>query len=162
MNGAFIINEVEDSTRLLFSSIGMTAQEIVIGRRDSLIVKMDEDTQALQEVVVTGYGAFDNEPEGYHGTSPVIGFSEFKDYLEQELVYPDEAKDKGIEGRVVLKVTISPIGKIDNIEVKRGLGYGCDQEAVRLIEDGPAWSPATKDGLNVEATVRIRVKFELE
>lgn len=162
MDGEFSIDQVNDSTRLVFSSVGMKTQEIVIGRRDSMTVKLIPDAQSLQEVIVTGYGAFDNEPEGYHGTSPVIGYPEFKNYLEQELVYPQEARDKGIEGRVVLKVTISPIGKIDSVEVKRGLGHGCDEEALRLIMEGPAWSPATQDGLNVEASVRIRVKFELE
>ncbi|MEQ9230687.1 MAG: TonB family protein [Cyclobacteriaceae bacterium] len=162
MSGYFELTSVDDSTRLDFSSVGMESLSITLGARDSLSVKLREDEQALQEVVVSGYGAFDNEPEGYFGASPVIGHAAFKDYLEEKLMYPEEARDKGIEGRVVLQLTISPIGQITNIEVKRGIGSGCDEEAIRLIREGPAWSPATQDGLNVETKVRVKVKFELE
>ena len=67
-----------------------------------------------------------------------------------------------MEGRVVLQLTISPIGNITDIEVKKSLGSGCDEEAIRLIEEGPKWEPASLDGVNVQSKIKIRIKFELD
>jgi len=67
-----------------------------------------------------------------------------------------------VEGRVVLQLTISRIGKITEIEVKRSLGEGCDEEAIRLVTEGPKWKAASRDGLNVETKLRVKVQFELD
>lgn len=161
LEGNYSISANDDDA-LIFTSVGMSTQEIQIGSRSTLDVNLSADTQALQEVVVTGYGTYDNEPEGFVGAKPNPDHASFKEYLEENLNYPEEAISKGVEGRVVLQLTISPTGNITNIEVKRGLGSGCDEEAIRLVQEGPTWQPATRDGRNVETTIRVRVKFELE
>ncbi len=161
LKGFYEIVATQDDV-LIFSSVGMTSQEISVGARSVLDVQMSSDSQALQEVVVTGYGTFSNTQEGYIGANPVISWEEFKTYLEEKLFYPEEAIGNGVEGRVVLQLTISRIGMITDIQVKKSLGYGCDEEAIRLIEDGPKWKPATRDGLNVETKIRVKVNFELE
>lgn len=160
--GGFVLDEVTDTTTLQFSTAGMISQELIVGRREEVDVRMDEDSEELQEVVVSGYGAFDNEPDGYVATHPVPDYKSFNEYIEENLRYPEEARSQGLEGRVILQLTISPTGTITEIEVKRGLSAECDEEAVRLIEEGPRWSPATRDGLNIETTVRVRIKFEME
>lgn len=160
LDGQFQL-DVNESQSLVFSSVGMQSQEVVVGARSVIEVYLTPDSRALQEVVVTGYGAYDNEKEGFIEAKPTMGHTEFKKYLEEELFYPEQAISNGIQGRVVLQLTISPTGNVTNIEVKRSLGYGCDEEAVRLINQGPRWSPATRDGVNVETKVRVRVKFEL-
>ncbi len=152
--------EVSDAQSLVISSVGMASQEIQVGARSSVEVYLAVDSAELQEVVVTGYGTTGNEPIGYREAFPTMGHMEFKTYLEEEMVYPEEAISQGVEGRVILQLTISPTGNVTNIEVKRSLGFGCDQEAIRLIKEGPRWSPATRDGVNVESKVRVRVKFE--
>lgn len=160
--GFFSMDEVTDSTVLSFDTPGMLSQDVVVGGREEMNVKMEEDTDALQEVVVTGYGAYENIEDGYVDASPVPDYKSFRAYLEENLVYPKEALDQGIEGKVVLQLTLSPTGNISNIEVKRGLSTECDQEAIRLIQEGPRWNPATRDGKNIGSRIRVRVKFELD
>jgi len=161
LDGAFEI-EASDEDELSFSSVGMASQELVVGSRSELDVQMQFDSQALQEVVVTGYGVFDNEQEGYDSPRPVSGWKEFDEYIEESLFYPEEAIGRGIEGRVVLQLTISRVGQIKEIEIKKSLGSGCDEEAIRLIEEGPNWRAASRDGISVESKLRVRVKFEMK
>lgn len=161
VDGKYQIN-VYDESALVFSSIGMQSEEVPVGERSQIDIDLESDSKELQEVVVAGYGAFDNDTEGFVEAMPTMGHEEFKKYLEEKLFYPEEAISQGIEGRVVLQLLISRTGNILDIEVKRGLGYGCDEEAIRLIKEGPKWSPATYDGINVESRVRVRVKFELK
>ena len=59
-------------------------------------------------------------------------------------------------------MNLDSTGAITSIEIKRNLGFGCDEEAIRLVKEGPGWEPAIKDGLNIASSVRVKVKFELE
>ncbi len=129
---------------------------------DNFFVSEEDEEMALQEVVVSGYGDYDNEPEGFVDAYPRPDYRTFKQYLEKNLQYPEAAKNQGVKGRVILQLTISPTGSITNIEVKRSLGSGCDEEAIRLIEEGPSWEPASRDGINIETRIRVRVKFDLD
>lgn len=129
---------------------------------DSFFASEEDEEVALQEVVVSGYGDYDNEPDGFVDAYPRPDYRTFKQYLEENLQYPEAAKNQGVKGRVILQLTISPTGSITNIEVKRSLGSGCDEEAIRLIEEGPSWEPASRDGINVESRIRVRVKFDLD
>lgn len=60
-------------------------------------------------------------------------------YIKQNLRYPDSALKYDIEGRVFVQFTINEDGTISNAKVIRGLGYGCNEEALRLIENMPRW-----------------------
>lgn len=94
-----------------------------------------------------------NKPE------PVNGMSNYKSYLENDLVYPEAATENKVKGNVVLDITIAPNGTIKNISVVKGLGYGCDEEAKRLVLTGPQWLPAVADGTPLEAHIEIKVRF---
>lgn len=148
--------------QLNFSFIGMESTDITMGDQSEINVVLESDVQALSEVVVTSYGGTKEEEQGYQSARPEIGMAEYKDYLERNLQYPEEAKERQIEGKVVLKLTINSLGEITEIDVKRNLGFGCDEEAIRLVKEGPNWLPAEKGGANVEGSVRVKVRFELE
>lgn len=92
---------------------------------------------------------------------PIGGMSNYKSYLENNIVYPQSAIDNKIKGAVVLEVTINPNGTIKTITIVKGLGYGCDEEAKRLVNEGPEWKPAAEDGKTIEATQQIKVRFKL-
>jgi bla regulator protein BlaR1 len=83
------------------------------------------------------------------------------DYMIDELNYPEEAKKKGIEGKVVASFLIDETGKTTNIQIKQSLGYGCDTEVARLILEMPDWTPAQKDGKAVAAEMALPVVFQL-
>ncbi|MCB0495030.1 MAG: TonB family protein [Cyclobacteriaceae bacterium] len=94
-----------------------------------------------------------SEPE------PMGGASNYKTYLENNIIYPEAATENKVKGNVVLDVAIAANGTIKSITVVKGLGYGCDEEAKRLVLTGPQWLPAVTDGTPVEAHIELKVRF---
>lgn len=90
------------------------------------------------------------------------GSEGLKAYLIENLRYPEQAKKDGVEGRVVVLFTVAEDGSIVNIEVSRGIGSGCDEEAVRVVKAMPKWKPAVKDGKPVAGQYALPITFKLK
>ncbi|MEP5611343.1 MAG: energy transducer TonB [Cyclobacteriaceae bacterium] len=99
-------------------------------------------------------------PDVYVRAQPVSGDIEFKKYLDENVVYPESAKNNTIKGTVIIDLTISETGEIINFDVKRSLGHGCDEEAIRLVREGPGWNPALRNGVPELDKVRVRIRFK--
>ncbi len=160
LGGDFTIENTENGNTLEFSLSGIRPKTVGIEDSEEITVVMGPDPSNLKEVLIIGYGqgvpsAVNQSPE------PESGEKEFKDYIQSNLVYPEEAKNQQIEGAVILKLTVSSDGTINNVEVKKSVSPGCDQEAIRLLREGPPWKPALYNGSPVEGSVRIRVPFYL-
>ena len=105
--------------------------------------------------------AASNELAGeYIAAEPERGMRAYQRYLRRNLVYPEAAKENSITGDVVLQVTINTDGSLGEIIVETSLGYGCDQEAIRLIREGRTWQAATRGGSPITDRVTITVSFE--
>lgn len=85
-----------------------------------------------------------------------------KTYLAKNLQYPQIAKENGVVGSVLVRFTVSKNGVPENFLVERGIGAGCDEEAIRLLKMMPPWKPATLDGEPIAAKQMIYVPFKLE
>jgi len=117
-----------------------------------------------KEVVVVGYGASDKD-------APYTKVDEMPQYPGGEealmkhilgnLKYPKTAKDKGIEGRVIIRFVISKTGEVTNVEVLRGLYPDCDNEGVRVIKSMPNWTPGKQDGKEVPVYFTIPIVYRL-
>ncbi len=83
-------------------------------------------------------------------------------FLNDQIRYPRLAKEKGTEGKVYLQFVVQPNGTLANIKVLRGLGDGCDEEAIRLVEQMPTWIPAEQEGRKVPLYYTLRVIFKLQ
>lgn len=70
---------------------------------------------------------------------PEGGFQQFQAYIEKEMKYPSLAIENKVEGTVEIQFTIKKNGNLTNFKVLKGLGYGCEQEAIRLLDEGPKW-----------------------
>jgi len=88
------------------------------------------------------------------------GKEAFKAYLKSNLVYPDEAKQKRIEGVVQLLAQIDDNGNVGEVTVEKGIGGGCDEEAVRLIKNVQFGSVKNR-GVRLKTRKRFRVEFKL-
>ncbi|MCG9910982.1 MAG: M56 family metallopeptidase [Flavobacteriales bacterium] len=99
---------------------------------------------------------FDKLPEFPGGQMEMVRF------IGNNLIYPQTAIESNIEGKVIVEFTVSTDGKIKNIQVKRGIGYGCDEAAMRVVEKMPDWIPAEKDGKKVAALMVLPIKFALQ
>jgi protein TonB len=89
------------------------------------------------------------------------GEEKLRKFITDNLVYPKEAKEKGIKGTVYLKFIVEKDGSISDVEVVRGIGGGCDEEAIRIIKMMPKWKPGNQGGESVAVKFTIPVKFIL-
>jgi TonB family protein len=101
------------------------------------------------------------ENSAYKTAQPVKGRRSYERYFKRNLKYPDAAKKNKIAGEVILVLNINTYGSITNIEVVQSLGYGCDQEAIRLIREGPEWVPGTRNNVVIDDKVMVSVPFKL-
>ena len=90
------------------------------------------------------------------------GMGELMKFLAQNIKYPPLAKESGIQGRVFINFVVEPTGKISNVKVLRGIGGGCDEEAVRVVESMPSWKPGKQRGKAVRVSYNLPVKFTLQ
>lgn len=83
-------------------------------------------------------------------------------YFATNLKYPTAASRAHVEGIVLVGFTVTKEGAIKDIVIDKGIGFGCDGEAVRLISKMPNWNPALKDGQPVDAKFALPISFVLE
>ena len=83
-------------------------------------------------------------------------------YIAENIRYPQEAKDIHIEGRVVVRFVVMEDGSIADVEVLRGIGGGCDEEAVRVVKTMPKWKAAVDGGKPVKAHYVLPINFVLQ
>ena len=82
-------------------------------------------------------------------------------YLNKNIKYPAEAKKEGIQGRVKVEFDVDENGKIQNVKATKGIGYGCDEEAVRVVEAMPKWKPARKNKVPIRMSYMMNINFAL-
>jgi len=83
------------------------------------------------------------------------------DFIIDNLKYPKAAKEAGVEGMVVVKFKIAEDGAVQEAKVVKGIGGGCDEEALRVVNLMPNWVPATQDGKRVATELTLPFKFAL-
>ena len=83
-------------------------------------------------------------------------------YVSNNISYPDMAKSIGVEGTVYVSFVVSELGKVEGVKVMRGIGYGCDEEVVKVVTKMPIWLKAGKNGGRaVKVRYNIPVRFKL-
>lgn len=83
-------------------------------------------------------------------------------YLANSIKYPEFANKSGIQGTVYTTFVVEKNGEITNVEILRGIGGGCDLEAIEAIKAMPRWKPGKQRGRNVRVQFNMPVKFILE
>ena len=83
-------------------------------------------------------------------------------WLSDNLTYPKEAKEKGIQGRVTLRFVVTPDGSLEDVEVVKSLDPICDQEALRVVKTMPKWIPGKQNGTPVYVYYSLPLVFKLQ
>jgi len=91
----------------------------------------------------------------------VGGNAAFFQYLQTNQKYPSLARQRHIQGRVMVEFTIQPDGSLTDARVLQKKGSGLDEEAVRLIKEAPKWEPATYQGKPIKQKMTLPVIFQL-
>ncbi|MBN2807100.1 MAG: TonB family protein [Prolixibacteraceae bacterium] len=93
---------------------------------------------------------------------PLGGFDLFKQYIEREQVYP-ESVDGGSRETLKVSFTVTTTGQLKNFNIEKAPGNAdFSNEAIRLLQNGPKWAPAVKDGIPVESQTTYRIVFRPE
>ena len=90
------------------------------------------------------------------------GDKKLLEYVAKSVKYPQIARESGIQGRVFVNFVIEPDGSVSNVKVLRGIGGGCDEEAVRVIKSMAKWKPGKQRGKAVRVTYTLPVNFKLQ
>lgn len=158
-----LTTENTKDTELVFSFIGMQSKEVEAST-DKVDVELEQDVSQLSEVVVVGYGAEDvkeKEIPTIEFATPEGGRVAYKKYLEKNIRYPELALQNEIEGKVTIQFTVEPSGKLTDFKVLKGIGYGCEEEVIRLIKAGPKWTATKRADEVVKDRVKVRLRFRL-
>ena len=90
------------------------------------------------------------------------GEAELFHYISKNIHYPQEAKEKGIQGRVFIGFVIEKDGSVSNIRNLRGVDSELDAEAIRVVKSMPKWKPGKHNGEFVRVSYQIPILFKLE
>ena len=90
------------------------------------------------------------------------GEQKLMEFIRNNVVYPQKAIDAGIEGRVFVEFYIEKDGTVSNPQVLRGIGHGCDEEALRVVGLMPKWFPGKQRGHAVRVRYTLPINFKLE
>lgn len=89
------------------------------------------------------------------------GMAAFYKYVERELKYPLQARQKGIEGKVEVQFVVEKDGSLSNVTAISGIGAGCDREAERVVRNVPAFNPGRQRGRPVRVQMVLPILFSL-
>jgi protein TonB len=126
---------------LLFNTSIIIAQE----NADTLSVDSDSTTFTIVEKIPIFPG----------------GESEMYKFLGEHMSYPEKARDKNVQGRVYVSFIVEKDGSISSIKVLRGIGSGCDKEAIRVVKSMPKWTPGYQKGKAVRVRYNLPILFKL-
>ena len=143
--------------------VRMEKNKVVMERTVTITPQQDVKLKMTFESVIK---AFDKEYEGVmvhfeEETEYPGGYEALQKFLREKVKYPSLALQNRIEGTVFVQFNISITGKISNVRILRGIGGGCDEEAVRVVKMMPNWSPNRFWNAASPCTFQIPVKFQL-
>ncbi|GHB80729.1 energy transducer TonB [Persicitalea jodogahamensis] len=117
------------------------------GKGDVIEVKPEEEKTLLFA---------EQQPQFFGGSQA------FANFLQKNLKYPRAAAQAGIQGKVFVEFTVSTDGKIEKAKTIKGIGFGCDEEAIRVVNMMPDWLPGKQSGVPVRVRFTLPIAFQLE
>ncbi|MBX2963263.1 MAG: energy transducer TonB [Cyclobacteriaceae bacterium] len=93
--------------------------------------------------------------------APKGGMKAFYEYVSQNIQYPSQARRMNVEGKVFVEFVVDRDGTLTNFVVVKGIGAGCDEEAIRIIQSAPPWQPARQRGKPVRQRMVLPIHFKL-
>lgn len=91
--------------------------------------------------------------------SPVGGINAFTEFISKNMVYPAMARRMDIQGKVFVEFIVERDGTLTNVRTLKGIGAGCDEEAVRVVSIAPKWNPGKQRGRAVRQKMVLPINF---
>lgn len=122
---------------------------------DSIVIDQ-QHTRIKEEEENTVFAIVEIKPEFPGGRAALMK------YLSDNIRYPQIARELNIQGVVIVQFTVDRNGQIRDVEVARGIGGGCDEEAARVVEQMPAWTPGRQNNRPVNVRYTLPIRFALK
>ena len=90
------------------------------------------------------------------------GMDALRNFLSKNLNYPRQAASAGVSGRVYVSFVVNTDGTLTDVQVLKGIGFGCDEEAKRVVSNMPRWQPGKQSGRAVRVKFNLPISFSLE
>ncbi|TDI71972.1 MAG: energy transducer TonB [Bacteroidetes bacterium] len=133
-------------------------------------IEVNLDVEVTEETVIEDV-VFDEAPEEEAADeifqfvedqpTPLGGMKAFYAYVGKNMKYPAQARRMGIEGKVYITFVVGKDGALTDIVVLKGIGAGCDQEAIRVLSGAPKWKPGKQRGRPVRVRMQLPIIFKL-
>ncbi len=156
----------------LLAALPVAALLLMVGSQPAAAQSAGTKTKASTEKTSTQTATTQRDAATTTGTQSVKtgpdvepqfpgGVEALYQYLAANIKYPEKARSEGIQGTVYVRFTIDTDGAIYNVEVSRGIGGGCDEEAARVVKAMPKWSPTIDNGKPVAVSYVLPISFKL-
>lgn len=140
-------------------------QEIKEDLKINFDVEVSEDTKVEAVQVVEAPVEKEDVEQIFsvveESAAPKGGLQAFYKYVGEKLKYPAQARRMGTEGKVFVEFVVNRDGSLVDVKVMRGIGAGCDEEAIRVVQSAPAWTPGKQRGKPVRQKMVIPINFKL-
>ena len=155
------IEAVEDAA----AKAGESVQEAGGAARDLALEALDEIKGTAEEAAAKAlaeaagaisFAAVEEKPTFNGGDA-----NDFSKWVNQNITYPEIAKEKGVEGRVVLGFVVDENGEVKNVKVLKGVDPALDAEAVRVVSNSPKWAAGKQNGQAAKVSYTFPVLFKL-
>jgi protein TonB len=152
--------EMPDQDQLKGALIGATAQ-------DGEISGNQNTSAATGEPGGTGAGAGEVSINAVYDFAAEMPYFEGGEqgllkYISKKIKYPREAVNEQVEGMVVVSFVVNRQGEITDATILKGLGYGTDEEALRVINSMPNWTPGRQNGKPVAVRYTLPIRFSMK
>lgn len=154
--------ELEDPENLESTEGSVVIEGVVIQEKSMARTSFSSSNPNQNRVGQERLLVASNNSSNFIEPVPSIGFDLYNTYLADSLQYPQAALDNKIEGVVVLELIISESGILEVIKIIKGLGYGCDEEAQRLVLNGVSWITGIKNGNAQSMKTQVSVPFKIQ
>ena len=124
---------------------------------EEVVVQEGPKTEVIQQEAPKEIFTVVEEQPGYPG-----GDESRIRFLQENIKYPEEAKELGTQGKVFVTFVVEVDGSITDVRVLRGIGSGCDEEAIRVVKAMPKWVPGKQRGVPVRVQFNLPIKFTLQ
>ncbi|MCK9168078.1 MAG: energy transducer TonB [Bacteroidales bacterium] len=147
-----VLNIVEDDVEIEDELIIDVEADEALEIEEYIPIEVEEEEVVEEEIFLV----VENQPEFPGGEAARLK------YLSENIEYPQMAKESGIQGIVFVTFVVEPNGSISNVAILRGIGGGCDEEAVRVVQNMPSWKPGKQRGRPVRVRFNMPIKFTLQ
>ena len=149
-----VIDIVDDDIKVEDNFLISTEDDASLGVEiKDYVVEQEEEEEVEEEVP---FAIVEQKPTFQGGDA-----NTFTKWVFSKIVYPEIAKENGVQGRVTLQFTIETDGSVKNVKVLRGVDSSLDKEAVRVVSSSPKWTPGMQRNKPVRVKYTFPVVFQL-